>query len=380
RCGGVPDYFYGYTVPSTGYLKVFGLRPYPPGFILQFPHPESPAALPAFADQPKLARIYREFERWGEILGIADAGALNDLIAGGQGPDLIRVSEALHEKKVALVADMIQCNRERVKVVLIAGPSSSGKTTFIQRLSIQLRVLGLLPVAISLDDYFVSRDRTPLGQDGKPDFEALAAIDLEYFNRQLQELIQGRAVLAPRYDFIRGERAADGRQLVLDGERGIILVEGIHGLNESLTPAIPREQKFKVYVSALTQLNLDRHNRIPTTDSRIIRRIVRDHRFRGHDALQTIRLWPSVRRGENRDIFPYQEEADVMFNSALPYELAVLKRFAEPLLAEVGPDAEEHSEAKRLLKFLSYFLPLDPCEVPGNSILREFIGESCFVR
>jgi len=378
RCGKQADYFYGYTVPNAGYLRVFGLLPYPPGFILQFPLAEAPTILPEFADQPKLARIYYEFERWGEILDIDDAGALNDHIAGGRGADLIRVSEALHEKKVAQIADMIFCHRERVKVVLIAGPSSSGKTTFAQRLSIQLRVIGLKPVAISLDDYFISRDRTPRGQDGKQDFEALAAIDLEYFNRQLLELIGGEGVLVPRYDFIQGQRAKDGRHLQLAEEGGVILVEGIHGLNEGLTPAIPREQKFKIYVSALTQLNLDHHNRIPTTDSRIIRRIVRDNQFRGHPALQTIRRWPSVRRGEDRNIFPFQEEADVMFNSALPYELAVLKKFAEPLLCAIGPKAVEYSEAKRLSKFLSYFLPLDVGEVPANSILREFIGESCF--
>lgn len=377
-CGRFPDYFYGYTVPRTGYLKIFGLRPYKPGFLLQFPLPEDPTALPSFVDQPKLARIFYEFERWGQILEIDDVGALNDNIAGGNGPELIRISEALHEKKIAQIADMIYANRERARVVLIAGPSSSGKTTFIQRLAIQLRVLGLRPITISLDDYFVPREKTPRGEDGKPDFEALAAIDLDLFNRQLLMLLRGEEVVVPRYDFIQGRPAANGRRLRLAERDGIILVEGIHGLNESLTPAIPREEKFKIYVSALTQLNLDHHNRIPTTDTRIIRRIVRDHKFRGHSALQTIRLWPGVRRGEERNIFPFQEEADVMFNSALPYELAVLRPFAEPLLREIGPEVEEYSEAKRLLKFLSYFLPLDTAEVPANSILREFIGESCF--
>ena len=305
-------------------------------------------------------------------------GRLNDHIAGGQGPDLVRVSEALHEKKIAQIADMINCHRQRVKVILIAGPSSSGKTTFAQRLSIQLRVIGLKPIAISLDDYFVSREHTPLDAEGKPDFEALTAIDLDYFNQQLLALIGGGEVTVPRYDFVQGRRASDGRRLSLAADGGLILVEGIHGLNEHLTPAIPREQKFKIYVSALTQLNLDHHNRIPTTDSRIIRRIVRDNQFRGHSALQTIRQWPSVRRGEDRNIFPFQEEADVMFNSALPYELAVLKRIAEPLLSVIGPEVEEYSEAKRLWKFLSYFLPLDATDVASNSILREFIGESCF--
>lgn len=377
-CGGVPDYFYGYTTPSTGSLGLFNLFPYGPGFILQFPQIDSPAALPDFVDQPKLARIYEEFEHWGEILDLDDTGALNDAIANGAGSEIIRISEALHEKKIAQIADMINCNRERVKIVLMAGPSSSGKTTFAQRLRIQLRVLGFKPIAISLDDYFVSRNQTPLDVQGKPDFEALAAIDVELFNRHLLSLIAGREVTVPGFDFIKGERELEGRPLKLAEEGGLILIEGIHGLNEGLTPALPREQKFKIYLSALTQLNLDHHNRIPTTDSRIIRRIVRDNQFRSHTALQTIGRWPSVRRGEDRNIFPFQEEADVMFNSALPYELAVLKRFAEPLLAAIGVDREEYSEAKRLLKFLSYFLPLDAVEVPFNSILREFIGESCF--
>ncbi|NLG83882.1 MAG: nucleoside kinase [Firmicutes bacterium] len=377
-CGDFPDYFYGYTVPSTGYLKVFGLQLYKPGFLLRFPLPEDPTRLPSFVDQPKLARIFYEFERWGQILEIDDVGALNDQIAAGNGPDLIRVSEALHEKKIAQIADMIYLNRERARLVFIAGPSSSGKTTFIQRLAIQLRVLGLRPVTISLDDYFVPRELTPRGEDGKPDFEALEAIDLEFFNRQLLALLRGEEVEVPRYDFVQGRPAPVGRRLRLAARDGLILVEGIHALNERLTPAIPREEKFKIYVSALTQLNIDHHNRIPTTDTRILRRIVRDHKFRGHAALQTLRLWAGVRRGEERNIFPFQEEADVMFNSALPYELSVLKPFAEPLLQEIGPEVEEYSEAKRLLKFLSYFLPLGAAEVPTNSILREFIGESCF--
>ncbi|MGE5530283.1 MAG: nucleoside kinase [Patescibacteria group bacterium] len=378
RLGELADYFYGYTVPSTGLLSLFGLRLYSPGFILSFPLPEDPVALPAFVDQPKLARIYGEFEKWGEILDLDDVGALNDHVARGEGPDLVRISEALHEKKIAQIADMLNCQRGRVKIALIAGPSSSGKTTFAQRLAIQLRVVGLKPIAVSIDDYFVPRESTPLDESGRPDFEALDAIDLELFNRQLLELIEGREVLVPRYDFVRGRQTPEGRRLRLADEGGVLLVEGIHGLNERLTAAVPREQKFKIYVSALTQLNLDHHNRIPTTDSRVIRRMVRDHKFRGHEALQTIRQWPLVRRGEERNIFPFQEEADVIFNSALPYELAVLKKYAEPLLGAIGPDVREYIEAKRLSKFLSYFLPLDAGEVPKNSILREFIGEGCF--
>ncbi len=377
HCGDHTDYFYGHMVPSTGFLKIFDLKYYLPGFILRFPTVQSPASLPPFSEQRKLARIYYEYEKWAEILEISDVGSLNTLIASGKGGELIRVAEALHEKKVAQIADLISLDRERIRVILIAGPSSSGKTTFAQRLAVQLRVNGLRPISISIDDYFINRENTPIGSNGLPDYECLEAIDTELFNKDLTDLIQGFPVVLPRYNFQKGIREP-GTDTIRIAERQPVIVEGIHGLNDRLTPSIPKDNKFKIYISALTTLNIDAHNRIPTTDNRIIRRIVRDNQFRGHDALKTIELWPMVRHGEELHIFPFQEEADVMFNSALTYELAVLKRYAEPLLAQITPEYSEFSEAKRLLKFLDYFLPLEDNEVPINSILREFIGNGCF--
>ena len=377
KCGAYQDYLYGYMVPSTGYLKQFELKYYLPGFILRFPTWESPTEIPDFKEQRKLARIFYEFEKWGEILEVEDVGALNQQIAAGKSGELIRIAEALHEKNIAQIADLIANDSERIKVVLIAGPSSSGKTTFAQRLAVQLRVNGLKPVPISLDDYFVNREVTPLGLDGLPDFEALEAIDVELFNEHLTSLIQGLTIVLPRYNFKSGHREPGQETLRISKEQPLI-IEGIHGLNDKLTSNIPKDNKFKIYISALTQLNVDDHNRIPTTDNRIIRRIVRDNQFRGHDARWTIGMWPMVRRGEETSIFPFQEETDVMFNSALIYELAVLKRYAEPLLQKVTPDHPEFSEAKRLLKFLSYFVPMDDCEISLNSIIREFIGSSCF--
>ncbi len=377
HCGNYTDYLYGYMVPSTGYLKQFELKYYLPGFILRFPTVGSPTTIPKFEEQRKLFRIYFEFEKWGRILEVGDVGALNQQVVSGKGGDLIRIAEALHEKKIAQIADQISADRERIRLILIAGPSSSGKTTFAQRLAVQLKVNGLRPVSISIDDYFIDRDKTPIGPDGLPDFECLEAIDLELFNEQISSLIQGFPVKLPRYDFQKGKRQFRDEALQITDEQPII-IEGIHGLNDRLTSEIPKDHKFKIYISALTQLNIDDHNRIPTTDNRIIRRIVRDNQFRGHDAITTIGLWPMVRRGEERHIFPFQEEADVMFNSALIYELAVLKTYAEPLLAGISPDIPEFTEAKRLLKFLSYFKPLADCEVPLNSIIREFLGCSCF--
>ena len=377
HCGNYTDYLYGYMTPSTGYLKQFELKYYLPGFILRFPTVQSPSAIPRFEEQRKLFGIYHEFEKWGRILEVEDVGALNQLVVDGKGGDLIRIAEALHEKKIAQIADQITANRDQIRLILVAGPSSSGKTTFAQRLAVQLRVNGLRPVSISIDDYFVNRDQTPIGPDGLPDFESLEAIDLKLFNEQITSLIQGLPVKLPRYDFRKGQREYRDEVLQIADEQPII-IEGIHGLNDRLTSEIPKDHKFKIYISALTQLNIDDHNRIPTTDNRIIRRIVRDHQFRGHNAVTTISLWPRVRRGEEQHIFPFQEEADVMFNSALIYELAVLKLYAEPLLASITPDYPEHTEAKRILKFLSYFKPLADCEVPLNSILREFLGCSCF--
>ncbi|HBF36545.1 MAG TPA: AAA family ATPase, partial [Firmicutes bacterium] len=312
-----------------------------------------------------------------KIMEIEDVGALNQQIAAGRSGELIRIAEALHEKKIGQIADQITADRDRIKVVLIAGPSSSGKTTFAQRLAVQLKVNGLRPVPISIDDYFVDRQRTPMGPDGLPDFECIEALNVELFNEHLTSLIQGRSVVLPRYDFQKGRSESSGITLQITKEQPLI-IEGIHGLNDKLTSNIPKDNKFKIYISALTQLNIDDHNRIPTTDNRVIRRIVRDNQFRGHDALKTIGMWPMVRRGEETHIFPFQEEADIMFNSALIYELAVLKKYAEPLLQQITPDYPEFSEAKRLLKFLSYFLPMDDSEVPINSIIREFIGHSCF--
>lgn len=376
-CGWFHDYSYGTMVPSTGYLKTFRLRYYLPGFILELPRKENPTVIPEYVEQGKLANIYFEAKKWGQILGVRDVVSLNDQIARGNAGDLIRVAEAFHEKKISQIADLITENIDRIRIVLIAGPSSSGKTTFAQRLSIQLRVNGIRPVAISLDDYFVDREKTPLDENGNYDFECLDAVDHALFNEHLIRLIQGEEVELPTYNFTTGRREYRGHTLKLSPS-DLIIVEGIHGLNDVLTRSVPKGRKFKIYVSALTQLNLDKHNRIPTTDLRILRRIVRDNNFRGYSARETIARWPSVRRGEEKYIFPFQEEADIMFNSALVYELAALKKFAEPLLAEISRDCPEHSEARRLRKFLSYFLPIDTRDIPANSIIREFIGGSCF--
>lgn len=378
-CGWLFDYFYGYMPPSTGVLKNFELMYYPPGVVLRFPEPSNPDVLPDFVDSPKLTHVFHEYKQWGELLGVPDVGALNEIISSGEINDLIRVAEALHEKKIAQIADLITENIKRLRIVLIAGPSSSGKTTFAQRLAVQLRVNGLKPVAISLDDYFVDREHTPLDEDGKPDFENIDALDLNLFNDNMHRLIFGEEVELPRFDFTTGTRKENGKKLKITPEH-LLVVEGIHGLNERLTESIARSNKYKIYVSALTQINLDEHNRIPTTDSRLIRRIVRDYQFRAHNALATIRQWPMVRRGEEKNIFPFQEEADVMFNSALIYELAVLRDFAVPQLLQIDQSLPEFAEARRLLAFLDCFLPVGTDEIPTNSILREFIGATCFFK
>jgi len=377
NCGGLDDYFYGYMVPDTGYVKKFSLIFYPPGLVLNAPTKEDPGNLPDFTPLPKLFAIFNEYKRWNRILEIENVGALNDIIKEGKIDDIIRVSEALHEKKIARIADMITDSEENIKVVLISGPSSSGKTTFAQRLAVQLRVNGYKPVTISLDDYFVDREFTPRDEYGDYDYESIDAIDVELFNRQLNDLIALKEVEIPLFDFETGKRKPKGKVLKLNKDN-IIVIEGIHGLNEKLTSAVRPENKFKIYVSALTSLNIDDHNRIPTTDTRIIRRIVRDHQFRGNSAASTIDRWPSVRRGEEKNIFPYQEQADVMFNSALVYELSVLKTIVEPLLQDVDVLSEHYAEARRLLEFLSYFLPVRPDAIPSNSILREFVGGCCF--
>ncbi|MCX7747660.1 MAG: nucleoside kinase [Clostridia bacterium] len=377
NCGGLDDYFYGYMVPHTGYIQHFSLKHYTPGLILLFPDKTNPNKLPEFKEQKKLFNIFMEYKKWGRILGIENVGALNDIIKEVGVGDLIRISEALHEKKIAQIADMIKNSEHKKRVILISGPSSSGKTTFAQRLAIQLRVNGLKPVNISLDDYFVDRESTPKDEDGDYDFEALEAIDVKLFNEHLAALIDGKEVEVPIFNFPRGCRECTGKKMQLRNDQ-LMIIEGIHGLNEKLTATIPKESKFKIYVSALTSMNIDDHNRIQTTDTRIIRRIVRDFQFRGSSAISTIKRWPSVRRGEEKNIFPFQEEADIMFNSSLIYELSVLKMLAEPLLADVDISYPEYSEARRLIEFLSYFLPIDTKEIPANSIIREFVGGSCF--
>lgn len=378
-CGDKYDYFYGTMVPSTAYLKLFDLQYYSPGFILRFPEKERPFEIPEFIEQPKLAKIFRESEQWAKILRCDYVATLNEYVYKENSAEIIRVAEALHEKKIAQIADFIAEHSREVRVILVAGPSSSGKTTFAQRLGIQLRVNGLRPVPISIDDYFVNRDFTPRDEYGQYDFETIDAIDLELFNEHLSELLQGKEVQLPSYNFTTGQREYKGRSIQIEKNQPLI-IEGIHGLNEKLTRAVPKDNKVKIYISALTQLSIDSHNRIPTTDTRLIRRIVRDNQFRAHDALNTLKLWASVRRGEDRNIFPFQEEADIMFNSALIYELAVLKKYAQPLLEKITADQPEFSEARRLLNFLVYFEDIQDEEVPSNSILREFIGNCCFYR
>lgn len=378
RLDGYCDYFYGILAPYTGYLKVFDLKFYLPGVIILFPDVSDPQNVAQFVDQHKLAAIYQETEKWGRIMKVDYVSSLNELVESGDIKEIIRIAEALHEKKIAQIADMINKNRDNVRLILIAGPSSSGKTTFAQRLYIQLRVNGLRPISISLDDYFLPSEKVPRDEDGKYDFEDIEALDLELFNEQLTQLIQGEEVILPKYDFTIGARAPQGRRVKIDADQPVI-IEGIHGLNERLTSAIPKDRKFKIYISALTQLNLDDHNRIPTTDSRLVRRIVRDYMFRATDAEKTLEMWNSVRRGEEKNIFPYQEEADVMFNSALVYELGVLKKYAEPLLAKVERSSSVFYMAQYLLDILSYIKPIeDEQDIPANSILREFIGNSCF--
>lgn len=377
NCRGYEDYYYGYMVPDTGYIKCFALKFHQPGVVIQFPEKGKPEELPDFEEQKKLFKVFIEYKKWVRILGVENVGALNDIVKAGEIGDLIRVSEALHEKKIAEIADKITNHEEEKRIVLISGPSSSGKTTFANRLGIQLRVNGFTPKTISLDNYFVNRDRTPIDETGDFDYEALEAIDVELFNKHLAALLEGREVEIPIYNFETGSREEKGINMVMN-KNTILVIEGIHGLNDRLTASISPEDKYKIYVSALTSINIDDHTRIPSTDTRIIRRIVRDHQFRGCSAINTINRWPSVRRGEEKNIFPYQENADIMFNSSLVYELCLLKIYAEPLLLQLGPENERYSEVKRLIEFLSYFLPVDGKDVPVNSIVKEFVGGSCF--
>lgn len=377
ECSGFRDLHVTPLVPSTGVLRTFELRPYDEGFLLRYPRKEKPDEIPAFEDDPLLYKITDDSRRRSGVLGVDSVGSLNRLAAPKRIKDYITVAESLMTKTVAEIADQVAARRETVKVVLIAGPSSSGKTTTSKKLSIQLRVLGFEPMVIGLDDYFVDRTCTPRDENGEFDFECLEALDVEYLNEQLLQLFAGEEVELPAFDFKTGERRASGKRLRL-GERTILIMEGIHGLNDRLTPRIPREQKFKIYVSALTQINLDEHNRISTTDNRLIRRMVRDNQFRGRSARDTIRMWPSVQRGERLHIFPFQNGADAALNSALDYELGVLKVYAEPLLRSVKPMDPEYCEAKRLLNFLAFFAPIPAQYVPQDSLVREFIGESSF--
>ena len=372
------DYFYGKMAPSTGVIKAFDLMFYEPGFILRYPEKDDLYKLPEFKEQKKIYNIFVETKKWLRILGISEVGSLNNKIANNELTELTLVSEALHEKKIANIADMIKSKNE-VKIVLIAGPSSSGKTTFANRLGIQLRVNGMIPVPISLDDYFLDRAHTPKDENGEYDFESIYALDLKLFNNHLTRLLNGEKVEIPSFNFKKGEREWVGNIKELP-EKGVLIIEGIHGLNPILTSSIDDKNKFKIYISALTQLNLDNHNRISTTDVRKIRRIVRDSLSRGYGAEVTLRMWPSIRRGEEKNIFVYQEEADVMFNSTLVYELCVLKRYALEELEKIPANSPVYLEACRLKSFLGFFKDVDKDIVLANSILREFIGGSIFYK
>ncbi|MDC7234288.1 MAG: nucleoside kinase [Spirochaetales bacterium] len=365
-------------LPSTGYLKHFDIMPYSDGFLLRYPPSRTPDTLSPFKDEPLLFSIYSEYKAWGKILNADTVGKMNSIVSDKKASQhFIRVSESLHNKKIARIADQILERKGDVKVVLIAGPSSSGKTTFTKKLCIQLQVVGFNPVMVSLDDYYLTGDRIPKDEFGKPDLEALGALDVPLLNENLLQLFRGEETEFPVFDFKRGGRQDSGRLLKMN-DRSLLVMEGIHGLNKDLTPSIPSSAVFKVYISALTQLNLDDHTRIATTDNRLIRRMVRDNQFRNYDAEKTISIWPSVRRGEEKNIFPNQGRADAAFNSALDYELSVLRMYAEPLLKSISPDKEAYAEAQRLLNCINNFSPLPSNMVPKDSILREFIGDSSF--
>lgn len=380
QLGDTVDCYYSSLIPSTGYIRLFDIVKYYDGLLLRIPSRENPTKLEEVVKQEKMLEVFQEYHRWNQILGISTVGDLNVACNEGHATDLINVSEALQEKKIAQIADEIthrDQDGKRVKLVLISGPSSSGKTTFSKRLSIQLMTNGLKPYPISLDDYFVNRNDTPLDENGKHDFESLYAVDLPFFEEQLSTLLNGGEVELPRYNFTTGKREMSGKKLRID-EHMILIIEGIHALNPALTPHIPNENKYKVYVSALTTILLDNHNYIPTTDNRLLRRIIRDYKYRNYSAEETIARWPSVREGEEKWIFPYQENADAMFNSALLFELAVLKDYVEPVLRKVPNRCPEYSEAHRLLRFLNYFVSVQDKELPPTSLLREFLGGSSF--
>ena len=379
-CGEFYDYLFGPMVSATGVLDKFALDAMPGGVLLRTPEPSAPEIVPAFKEQPKFGSILMEAERWASVLHCDYVSDLNRYIRRGEVADIIHVSEALHEKKIAEIADHIASNIKELRLILIAGPSSSGKTSFAQRLRIQLRVNGIEPVSISLDDYFRNWEDTPRTKDGAYDFENIGALDVELFNDHLVRLLNGEEVILPHYNFLTGKREVGSEHLSI-APTSPLIVEGIHGLNEALTASVPRGKKFKIYISALTQLNIEAHNRMPTTDARLLRRMVRDYQFRGAYALKTLRQWPDVRAGEEKNIFPFQEEADAMFNSALIYELAVLKRYAVPLLEMVPRDVPEYTKANRLLDFCRCFSDItEEYDIPNNSLLREFIGKSIFFK
>ena len=374
---GLANYFYGYLVPSTGYLKVFDLVSYYEGLLLRIPNPAKFSEVQPYSKLDKLFGIFQEHKDWAELMDVPNVARLNENTLNGESGDIIKISEALHEKKIAEIANLIRDRKDEVKIVLIAGPSASGKTTFCKRLMVQLAVNGLKPTMISLDDYFVDREKTPKDRNGEFDFEAIEAIDVEFFNQQLIQLFKGETVELPKFSFTVGKKFPSDKKLKL-GQGSILIVEGIHGMNPELVPHIEPANTFKIFLSALTQISVDDQNHISTTDNRLIRRMIRDSKYRNYSALETIRRWQSVRAGEDKNIFPYQENADVMFNSALIYELAVLKKYAEPLLKSVPESQAEFSESIRLLKFLSYFKAIDDQEIPPTSVIREFLGGSSF--
>ena len=373
---GYRNYFFGLMLPSTGYLTYFELRKYKSGVLLRFPYYTDPEVIPEYVNEYKMYGALGEEERWTKLLGTHYLPDMNRAIAENRTKDLILLSEALHEKKISDIADEI-CRLGK-RIVLIAGPSSSGKTTFARRLCIQLRVNGLQPLYMGTDDYFVNRNETPLDENGEPDYENLNAIDIDLFNSNMNDLLEGKEADLPEFDFMEG-RKIFGKRITSIKSDQLIVIEGIHALNGKLTEQIDDNEKYRIYISPLTQLNIDRHNRVPSTDARMLRRMVRDYKYRGHSAANTISSWPKVRAGENRNIFPYSSEADVLFNSMLEYEIPMLKKYAEPLLREIGKDEPEHSEAVRMLKFLEFFSIIeDETLVPNNSIIREFIGGSVF--
>lgn len=376
-CGGFIDISYEPLLPNTELLNPFEILNYTPGFLLRYPNSKTPEKLTMFKDMPSLFAVYKEYKAWGKILNVNCVGKLNELSENREIKPFIRVAEALQNKKISQIADSIAEKRGKVRVILVAGPSSSGKTTFTKKLSIQLRVMGFNPVSISLDNYYLPNTEAPLDEHGKPDFETLHALNIDLLNKHLLQLFDGKEVKIPIFDFITGRPKETGTPLKLT-KRNILLIEGIHGLNPNLTPEVKNDLKYKIYISALTQLNMDDHNRIPTTDNRLVRRMVRDHQFRGNSAEMTLNMWPSVRRGEEKNIFRFQDQADSVFNSALDYELAVLKIYATPILRTIKPDNKVYNEAIRLLSFLDNFSSIPPQYVPDQSILREFIGESAF--